>query len=119
SEERESRRGRVAGDASLREERGRADTEVAKNRGTANQIADDVIRVARARAGALVDGARIATDRAADARFGAHAITAETNRDRTTEDAVIEKERAAADTELDRERRATDRSLGCFLDAER
>src|SRR5436309_1519191 len=73
----------------------------------------------RERVDALVDGARIATDRAADARFGAHAITTETNRDRTTEDAVIEKERAAADTELDRERRATDRSLGCFLDAER
>src|SRR3954469_657204 len=78
SEHHESRRERVATDDSLREERGRADTELAKNRTTANQIADDVVRLARARADALVDGARIATDRATDARSGAHAITAET-----------------------------------------
>jgi signal transduction histidine kinase len=119
SEHHESRRERVATDDSLREERVRADARLANNRAAANQIADDVIRVARARADALVDGVRVATDRAADVRSGAHAITAETNRDRTAEDAVIEQERAAADTELDRERRATDRSLGCFLDAER
>src|SRR3954466_15640025 len=72
SEHHESRRERVATDDSLREERGRADTELAKNRTTANQIADDVVRLARARADALVDGARIATDRATDARSGAH-----------------------------------------------
>jgi signal transduction histidine kinase len=119
SEHHEPRRGRIATDDSLRDERVRADTELAKNRATVNQVADDVIRVARARADALVDGARVATDRAADALSGAHAITPETNRDRTAEDAVVERERAAADTKLDRERRATDRSLGCFLDAER
>jgi signal transduction histidine kinase len=119
SDHQDARRERLATDDSLREERVRADAELAKNRATANQIADDVIRVARARADALVDDARVATDRAADARYGAHVVTAETDRGRTEEDAVLEEERAAADDELDRERLATARSLGCFLEAER
>ena len=119
NDQQHSHRERVATDDSLREERVRADTELANNREIAHQIADDVIRVARARADALVNGARIATDRAADALSGAHVITPETSRERTHEDALVEQERAAADSKLDRERRATERSLGCFLAAER
>lgn len=111
-----SRRERVATDASLREERDRADTELAKNDMTAHNVADDVIRVARARADELVDDARDASDRAAHARSGR---PAQSDRERAEEDAVVDEERAAADVKLDRERRAADRSLHCFLEAER
>lgn len=115
-QQRERRRERVATDDSLREERERADTELAKNDTTAHRVADDVIRVARARADALVGDARDARDRAAQACSGA---AAQTDHERTREDAVVDKERAAADVKLDRERRAADRSLHCFLEAER
>lgn len=118
NDELEPRRERIATDESLRDERVRADRELAKNRATAHQTADDVIRVARARADALVVEARNASDRASDAGAG-NGVAPATDRERTKEDAAVEEERTAADTKLEGERRAIDRSLGSFLEAER
>jgi signal transduction histidine kinase len=109
---------RVATDRSLADERERADSEIAKSGAVADEVADDVVRVARDRADAIVHDARQATDRAAQATSGA-GVAPRTERQRTSADALLERERTAADDRLEHERRATGRSLRHFLQAER
>jgi signal transduction histidine kinase len=115
----EKGRERVATDQSLRVERHEADAEMAKSGAVTREIADDVIRVARARADAIVHDARQATDVATEATTGTSDVAPRTERQRTKEDAALQRERASADANLDHERRATSRSLQHFLEVER
>jgi signal transduction histidine kinase len=110
---------RVATDRSLADERAQADSEIAKSDAASDGIADDIVRVARARADVIVDDARRATDRATETTSGTSDVAPRTERERTNADALLERERAAADATLHRERRANRRSLQHFLHAER
>jgi len=110
---------RTATDESLRVERDQADAELAKIDAVTRETADGVLRVARARADAIVVDARKASDVAAEATSGTAALPPGTERQRSREDASLRRERASADAKLDHERRATSRSLQHFLAVER
>ena len=110
---------RVATDRSLADERDQADSEIAKSGVLADEVADNVVRIARARADAIVDDARQATNRAAETTSGSADVAPHTERQRSNADALLERERAAADASVDRERRATGLSLQRFLRTER
>ena len=115
----EGRPERAATDKNLGVERSQTDAELAKSGSLTHEIADDVIRVARARADAIVHDARQATDLAAEATSGTSDVAPRTERQRTREDAALHQERASADVKLASERRAVSRSLKNVLDAER
>ena len=115
----ERRPERDATDKNLSVERRQTDAELAKSGSLTHEIADDVIRVARTRADAIVHDARRATDLATEATSGTSDLAPHTERQRTREDAALHQERASADVKLAGERRALSRSLKNLLEAER
>lgn len=102
---------------SLRLERDKADQSSAKLTSTLEEVADEVVRVARERADEVIAAAREQSDRALDSSRPAQVGTSAQQRD--SADVEVASERIAADAILERERGERRRCLADFLAVER
>src|SRR5512133_842823 len=105
-------------DASLREEREKADREMTASRAAIEKAADAVIEHARETADAVLVAAREKSDEKVDGTVP-HVMQAAIADDREAEDITLHEERAAADRSVRREREARTRQLLRLLPLER
>jgi len=105
-------------DAGLRQEREKADRQIAANRLVTEEHADAVVEHARGNADAVLAAAREKADEKADTTAPL-AIQTAIAEDREAEDATLRDERAAADKSMRRERDAKSRMLTRLLPLER
>jgi len=105
-------------DASLREEREKADREITASRVAIEKDADAVIEHARENADAVLVAAREKSDEKADGTVP-HVMQAAIADDREAEDIALHEERAAADRSVRREREARTCMLLSLLPIER
>lgn len=106
-------------DESLRDEREKSDRAIAEGRDLVTDVADDVLRRARADADAVLLDAREKADLLLDRTDGSPAAALAVERERKVEDATLRDDRAAADETLEFERVETERLLSRLLPVER